>query len=307
MRKPIKRSPQSNAKLDWGTEFPQSEYDNLVKQYGAFGGSEVMNRFRFVPFMYQLRPDALKRYRLWVNAVTGGVGLDDSLPNPPYVSIVMACFYITLPYAQGIIAEIACARKFGARKQEIADLLALGWIHSGPYGVNTIAEVAGPYMEAWEENDGAPGVTWPEGWSVEPDVFRCGIDFSQGSDENHISPAELAKIKAWHRKWEGEVPKYVPFLAKHYPLALRALRARYENALMGSLPKQLIALCRVVLSAAWMRPDALRRSVYLAKQVGVSKDHVVQILVLAQLYIGDVGMDGAIDGMGTVLDRWNNK
>src|SRR5690606_11493708 len=109
-----------------------------------------------------------------------------------------------------------------------ADILALGFFHSGPFGMNVISGVAEDYMAAWDWDDGAPGVTWPAGWSSEPGVFTTGVDFSAYGDENRISDGDLEKILAWHRRWEGEIPEHVEFLAKHYPLALRAYRARYE-------------------------------------------------------------------------------
>ena len=136
-------------KLDWSTSFSEEEYEQLLVHYKFLGGQGVVDRFRFVPFMFNLRPDALKRYRLVVNSGTEGIGLKDPLPNPPYIAFIIGQFYCTLPYPQGVMADIETARAHGAKKSEVADLLALGWLHSGPFGMNVVATYCEEYMAAW--------------------------------------------------------------------------------------------------------------------------------------------------------------
>jgi hypothetical protein len=203
-----------------------------------------------------------------------------------------------------VLGDLFVAKQVGGTKQEVADILAMAFLHSGPFGMNVTAAAVDERMRAWDPDDGAPGVTWPEGWSVDPDVFRCGIDFERAGDANEISPDDLAKIEDWHLRVEGEVPLYVGFLAKHYPLALKTFRARYETSMTGSLPKEFIALCLVHLAACWARPDALRRALHMSRYVGVAKDHAVQIINLSMLYLGDIGMDAAIQGVDEILDAW---
>jgi hypothetical protein len=180
----------------------------------------------------------------------------------------------------------------------------MAFLHSGPYGMNTSAAAAAEYLETWDDS-GAPGLTWPEGWAVDPEAFRCGIDFQRVEGATDVSPEHIAKIEEWHRTVQGEVPGYVRFLARHYPLALLAFRARYETSMTGTLPKQFIALCQVHLAACWVRPDALRRALHMARTFGVAKDHVVQILALAMLYLGDVRTDAALEGVDQMLVAWD--
>jgi hypothetical protein len=291
-------------RLDWSTQLTQSEWESIKGQYDALlGPGEVEELFRFVPFMHAVRPDALKRYRLWVNAVTQGIGLDDSMPNPPVASLVSGHFYATLPYPQGVAGDLFVAKHVGGTKQEVSDILAMAFLHAGPFGMNTTAAAVDEHMRTWDDS-GAQGLTWPEGWSVDPEAFRCGIDFEQAGDVNEISPDDLAKLEEWHLMVQGEVPAYVGFLAKHYPLALKAFRARYETSMTGTLPQEFVALCQVHLAACRVRPDALRRALHMARHFGVAKDHVVQILNLSMLYLGDIGMDAAIQGVDEILDAW---
>lgn len=291
-------------RLDWSTELTQREWEGIKEQYDRLMGPEqVEELFRFVPFMHDVRPDALKRYRLYVNTVTQGIGLEHSMPNPPVASLVSGHFYATLPYPQGVAGDLFVAKQVGGTKQEVADILAMAFLHAGPFGMNTSAAAAAEYLGTWDDSD-APGLTWPDGWEVDPEAFRCGIDFER-VDATDVSPEQIGKIEEWHRRVQGEVPDYVRFLAKHYPLALLAFRARYETSMTGTLPKQFIALCQVHLAACWVRPDALRRAFHMARTFGVAKDHVVQILTLAMLYLGDVRTGAAIEGVEDSLAAWD--
>jgi hypothetical protein len=291
-------------RLDWSTQLEQGEWEGIKEQYDRLmGPGQVEELFRFVPFMHDVRPDALKRYRLFVNTVTQGIGLEDSMPNPPVASLVSGHFYATLPYPQGVAGDLFVAKHVGGTKQEVSDILAMAFLHSGPFGMNTSSAAAAEYLRTWDDSD-APGLTWPEGWTVDPEAFRCGIDFEGAGGADELSADDLAKIEAWHVRVQGEVPAYVPFLAKHYPLALKTFRARYETSMTGTLPKQFIALSQVHLAACWVRPDALRRALHMARAFGVSKDHAVQILTLSMLYLGDIRMDAAIEGVDGILEAW---
>jgi hypothetical protein len=42
----------------------------------------------------------------------------------------------------------------------------------------------------------------------------------------------------------------------------------------------------------------------MARYFGVKRDHAVQIVTLGMLYLGDIGMDSAVQGIGDVLDDW---
>jgi hypothetical protein len=161
-------------------------------------------------------------------------------------------------------------------------------------------------MQEWRSDNGATGVPWPEEWTVDPAAFQCGIDFRLDGGSQSLSPEELELIENWHRIVQGEVPRYVTFLGKHHPRALRAFRARYETSTSGALPKQFIALCHVHLAACWKRTEALRRMLRMARHFDVAKDHAVQILSLSMLYLGDVAMDSVVTGVDDLFDNWDD-
>jgi hypothetical protein len=290
---------------DWAPEFRPGEWEQVAHAYAELLGLETLEHFKFAPFMHELHPESLKRYRLFVDTVTQGVGLEDPLPAAPIIMMTIGHYYCSIRYPQGIFTDLGAVKVNGGRKQDVADLLALAWLHSGPFGMNVAAGVSDTYMRLWDDDSGAPGIDWPEGWEADPQAFRCGIDFAVLGDGAPVAGEQVALVEEWYRRVQGEVPRWVTFMGKHYPLALMAFRARYETSAGGSLPVQMVALCQVHLSASWMRPEALRRALHMARHFRVAKAHVLQVLALAQLYLGDVGMDAAIDVADNALDRWD--
>ena len=161
-------------------------------------------------------------------------------------------------------------------------------------------------MRAWQAGDGAPGMEWPEGWRSDPSVFRCGIDFLD-VDEGRLDD-EVELIREWHRRWQGEVPVYVDFYGRNWPLLLRAFRARYETATDGPLPCQLVVLLELDVALKRTHTSGARRLLRMAKTLGVTKDQVVQEVAFAQRLLGDDGIDETLlPGIADLVDAWEQE
>ena len=162
-----------------------------------------------------------------------------------------------------------------------------------------MAEFADDYLADWPEDEGA-GVAWPEGWAPDPDRLRSGIDL--GSDE--LEPGELELIRGWYERTEGTVPAHVELLAATAPAALKTQRARFETAVRGALPAQLVPL----LERAPQRnppladaPPPLAPARPLARR---GRGEAISTLLWAAIYGGEVVMETAIDAAGDVLESW---
>jgi hypothetical protein len=155
----------------------------------------------------------------------------------------------------------------------------------------------------WSPVDNATGFQWNEGWDIDHAAFKCGIDFSV-PHENMILPGELDMIQDWYRTVEGEVPAFVRHSAKYYPLQLLSFRARFETTVDGHLPKQYVALARLILAVVWHEPKAARRCLHMARHFGVMHDQAIQALAFAQLYGGDLGTDSSFEVVEDILDNW---
>lgn len=293
--------------LDWNPELTEDQWQQIEAQYRAghsFGMAGLGEVDRYVLFSHQYRPDSLKTFKNWVYAVVRGRGLEEPVPGLTAGALIMLHYYCVIRYPQGIRYETNSPRAQGIKKSEIADIVALAWLSGGPFGMNSAATTLYDFMNEWDDRD-APGWKWPAGWNHDPESFRSGIDFAASGDEKSISADDLEKLIDWHRRVEGSVPSYVPFLARHYPLALKAFRYRMESTLAhGSLPKQFVALAWLHLAASWWRPEALQRAIHMARMFGVTKDQVVQVIALTHVYMGHTGMDAVVDSVGDALDKW---
>ena len=65
-------------------------------------------------------------------------------------------------------------------------------------------------------------VAWPDGWALDVDRFRSGIDLT--TDE--LLPGELELICPWYRRVVGDVPSHVELTARLAPSAYKTQRAR---------------------------------------------------------------------------------
>lgn len=111
-------------------------------------------------------------------------------------------------------------------------------------------------------------------------------------------------IHDWYRSLLGEVPPHVDFLARVSPRAFKTQRARFETAVTGALPAQIIPLLSVHLSAVRLWSKPLRRAVQTAKALGVRRSELVAALYWAGVYGADVVMETAMDAAGDLLEDW---
>ena len=132
------------------------------------------------------------------------------------MALVWLHFYSVNIFPSGLLYEVIAARKWGASKQEVTDVLTLGWLHGGPNGIEAVATSTAEYISGWE-SEPDEGLKWPAGWKRDPAAFRSGIALD---DRNEISAEEVERLAEWHREYQGEVPEWVPVLARRFPLAL---------------------------------------------------------------------------------------
>ena len=100
------------------------------------------------------------------------------------------------------------------------------------------------------------------------------------------------------------MPAHVELLAELAPDALKTQRARFETAVRGELPAQLVPLLEANLHAIRLQPTPLRRSLALARSLGVRRGEALATLFWAAVYGGDVVMETAVDALADVLADW---
>jgi alkylhydroperoxidase/carboxymuconolactone decarboxylase family protein YurZ len=282
--------------IDLSTDtWTSEERAKAIRWYELGHGTGDTRLCQFVPFLIDYAPATFKRYRALVPNLTGAV------PR----GIFFVHLYAVIGNAEGCLYEIIACRRNGFTKQQIVDVLAYSFLAGGPQGINSVASLASPYLGAWEDDREQGRITWPEGWSIDPDVFRSGIDhYAVG-----MSDDETKALMEWHRKLFGEVPRYVELWARLRGGSYKANRARYEQATSSKvLPKQMYPLLTMHMASFAGQPEIVVESLKLAKALGgVKQGHIIEIMDTAFLQGGEAKMAGLLtDELIELIDTWDD-
>ena len=287
--------------LDLSTDaFTAKEKERTLTWYREMHDHGDLDLAPFSRFMLEHDPVGFKRLRRHL------IALEDELDGPslPVAAGVLMFVhtYIVLGMGKGALYEIIAMRELGASRAEIMETVRLAALHGGPRGINALAEVADDYLREWhEDTETESRVAWPDGWAPDVQRFRSGIDLA--SDE--LEPGEIELVRDWYRGLLGDVPPQVELFSRVSPRAFKTQRARFETAVSGALPAQMIPLLSLHLSAVRLWPKPLRRAVQTAKALGVRRGELVAALYWAGVYGADVVMETALDAAGDLLESWD--
>ena len=237
-------------------------------------------------------PEVLKLYRAFAVA-----GTPETLVghNKSFTGFGFVQYYALLGYVEGIRYIVFMWQTQGLTKAQVLEGLALAFIHSGPRGMETVAEALDGYE--WITPD-VPA-KFPAGWARDPDAFRSGLDFTT----TEMSGSEAEQLRSWYQRTLGEVPPYVTYLSKYRPAALKAYRARFETCI-ETLPKQVVPYTMLHYNTIRAFGDGIRENVLLAKAWGMTKDQTLRPIYSALLNAG-VETISLVDRVaGDVFKRW---
>ena len=278
--------------LDLTTDaFTVAEKERVLTWYREVHDHGDLDLAPFARFMLEHDPVGFKRIRRHLLAL-GDELAGEPLPHAAGV-LMFVHTYVVLGMGKGALYEIVAARDVGASRDEVIETIRLATLYGGPRGINALAEVADGYLREWED-DGAPSrIEWPATWTHDVERLRSGIDLS--SDD--LAPGELELLCDWYARMLGEVPPYLELFARLAPRALKTQRARFETAVTGALPVQMVPLFAVHVSAVRLWPQPLRRAIRLAKSLGLRRGEVVAALFWAGVYGGEHVLDAAAEAI----------
>jgi alkylhydroperoxidase/carboxymuconolactone decarboxylase family protein YurZ len=290
------------AGVDFSTDtFTEEEKARTLAWYREHHDHGDLDLSPFARFAIEHDPAWFKRLRRHIFSFDEP---GEERPLPLAAGVLMYVHtYFVLGMGKGSLYEIVTLRNLGATRAEVLEALAWGAYHGGPRAINAFAEVGDGYVREWDEPPQTPTrVAWPDGWAPDVARFRSGIDLS--TDE--LLPGELELIRSWYLRTHGDVPAHVEFLARTAPSSLKTQRARFETTVRGALPAQVIPLLQTHLYALTLASTPLRRSLQLARTLGVTRREVVTALLWAAVYGGDAVMETALDAAGDILAGWEN-
>ncbi|MDE3100704.1 MAG: hypothetical protein KGJ98_00550 [Chloroflexota bacterium] len=265
-------------------EWSQQERYETLRWYIETHGPGDGRLVPFVPFLMEHDPAGFKRYRHH-STTFAQAGTTRYAYAPCFI-----VSYTAIGYGQGVLYEIIATRGRGLTKRQVQELISFAYILGGPLGINATAEWCGPYLAGWED-DGQPSThEWPEGWKVDPQLLRSGMDL----DSPGMSATDVEAVEAWHRRVGGEVPRHVRLWSELNPVSFKTQRARFETALGETVPAQVFPLSVLHFAAVRMQPTMARRALLQARALGVARRDAVQVLEAAFIYGGEWQMEAVL-------------
>jgi hypothetical protein len=282
--------------LDFSTEtFEPEEKASLLAWYREVHDYKDLDLAPFARFFIEHDAGGFKRLRRHVITLEEP---RDGVSLPTVAGVLMYVHaYTAMANGKGALYEVIAARALGASRSQALTTLRLGAQFGGPHGMNPLGELAMEYFEEWTD-DAPASIAWPEGWAPEAEVFRSGID----PTVEDLTADELELARGWYRRVYGEVPAHVEQLAELHPRAFKSQLLRFELAPLHDLPAQLVPLYPLHLAAIRQWPRPMRRSVQMARALGVRRHHVVSTLFWAAVYGGDAVLETAIASTGDLLN-----
>ncbi len=154
-------------------------------------------------FWLEPAPDVLKRYRAFATAMNPG-----GLEGPKlFLGFAFLPSYALSGYTEGVRYIIRLWQEQRLTKAQVLEGLAIGFIHIGPRGMETVVDA----LEGYEWLSPTEPAKFPDGWTHDPDAFRSGLDFSRAE----LMPTEAESLRGWYLRTLGEVPRYVTFLLRY--------------------------------------------------------------------------------------------
>jgi hypothetical protein len=274
-------------------DFSPDEVAEIVHWYSTYHGLGDLTLAPFTSFWLEHDHDVFKGYRLWIEGA-----LKDGFP-PVAGGLSHLHYYCATDFPRGALYEAVAARKWGATKQQVLDVMALAFLQGGPAGFGEPAARVTAYLEAWTHEEAEVDPRWPEGWAPSPEAFDAGMDLSvrEATDE------EVDRLRAWHETHQGSVPSYVELLARYNREGLKAHRRRYEHS-ASRLPAPLVPLMQLHTAANLGEAEAIRRYARQARHLGATRAQVVPVVARAFVYAGDLRMSTAADVLMPLLEDW---
>jgi hypothetical protein len=264
--------------LDLGNtdQVTAAELAEFRKFYDATKGSQNKS----YEFWFEFGPDVVKRHKARTRQWYLGEG-------EAVQALTQLHQYVIEAFHDGIEYETRLAQTYGASKADVLDTISVAFIHSGHGGMYAASGQA-EYLRSYAEGprDGA----FPPNWTTDYSVFASGMDFSSLT----ATPDDLASLRAWYLRVLGEVPAGVEFTARHRPDLLKAYRNRYEHALRGSLPAQMLPYMMLHYNTYRGNAEGIRENVLLARALGLTRTQVLNAIMAAVLHGGSEIM-GLVD------------
>jgi alkylhydroperoxidase/carboxymuconolactone decarboxylase family protein YurZ len=262
--------------LDWTDpdRIDDAEAERLRAWYEDSHGQGSLELTPFVPFLIEVLPGALKRYRAYAQTIHESGGLPQLA-----IALLFLHLYMVDRSPTGVRYQVIAAKRWGATRAEVVATIHLGFLNGGPLAGNAAAEGATDLLREWdEETPRTVEAPWPEEW-------RAGQASSAAAGE------------------EGPADR---FLGANAPEVLGARRARAEHLeATWELPGQMRPLMQLHFAAARGRAEDAAVAAAAAREAGAGKKAALETLAFAMLYLDEIALDRLCEAIEPVFGAWS--
>jgi hypothetical protein len=242
------------------------------------------------------RPDFAKRAR-W------GGGLFGS-PDPTQIvlsGIAHLFTYVNVCWEAGILNEFKSLQRQGMTKAQLMEVVMVAQLSGGFKGLEAVYRAVGMLLRDFQ--DRPTPVTWPDGWAPDPAAFKSGIDLSTRS----LTDQDRRAIFGWYERTIGQVPRSIQFAADYHPDFLKAYRLKWEGAMRGALPKQVMPYLMLRHNTFNGFTDGIREAALLGRAWGMNRRWIAYAATCTAYYC--TGMDGlhaADHALRELFENWDD-
>ena len=209
-------------------------------------------------------------------------------PEPANIT-VLACqnlhSYMMYGWETGIHNSFKTLSRNGMSVDQIMELAMFNQLYAGMRGLGHVFRAVGEDLPMYRKPANVPA-PFPPGWDVDPDAFKCGLDFTT----REMTDADLANLSRWYEETIGFLPESIRFGLKYHPEFVKVNRGKWEVAIR-TLPKQIVPYIMLRHHTITGSEDGLREATLLALAWGITPELISRaITATAMFYTGFEGM-----------------
>jgi hypothetical protein len=221
-------------------------------------------------------------------------------PDPANITI-LACqnlhSYMMTGWETGIHNSFKTLTRNDMSVAQVMELVMFNQLYAGMRGLGHVFRAVGETLPVYRSsaNGSAP---FPPGWGVDPEAFRCGLDFTT----REMTGADLANLTGWYEKTIGYVPNSIRFGLKYHPEFVKVNRGKWEVAIR-TLPKQLAPYIMLRHHTITGCAEGLKEATLLGLAWGITPELISRaITATAMFYTGFEGMYAPMKVVDPILE-----
>ncbi|HZV19511.1 MAG TPA: hypothetical protein VFF84_12550 [Sphingobium sp.] len=221
------------------------------------------------------------------------------LENIALLGVGTLAAYLVLDWETGILNQFQVLRRNGMSKQQIMEIVMFVQLYGGMRQLGHVYRAVGDMMPTFAEPANPPA-KFPANWTVDPDAFKAGLDLST----RDFTEQDRAAITGWYERNIGYVPASITAGLEMDPEFMKMNRMKWENAIV-TLPKQVAPQVMIRINMITGNVEGLRESILLARNWGISRQHVINGIFAATMYFTAFeGLHTASQAARDILRDW---